>query len=80
MAILPAGAKGEFTCPDCGSHEWGTSLEGVARGECHGTLEGQACRFTWFRSNDSKFFIVRGWEPTTNVTAKILQPRKGNPT
>lgn len=78
MAVLPAGALGEFTCPDCGSHEWGTSLLGVARGECHGATRTGPCPFTWFRSDDSKYIIVRGWEPPTSITRKPLPP-KGTP-
>jgi len=78
MAILPAGADAEFTCPECGSHYWGSDMSGgVYRGGCHGRgADGQACRFTWLRSNDSGYFKIRGIHP---IAQTGRETPKGNP-
>lgn len=55
----------EFTCPECGSHCFGTTKHpssGLLRGWCHGTkmVEGASspCGFTWGRTDDFKVFRV----------------------
>jgi len=63
----------EFTCPECGSHAYGTSCAGYtdaadkdafwrdhAMGSCHGA----GCRFTWPRRHDSRYFRVVGRQET----------------
>jgi len=51
----------EFTCPRCGSHKFGTSLNGDPRdphigvGYCH-----NPCGFSWRRSDDAKYFRKTG--------------------
>lgn len=61
----------EFTCPKCGSHEFGTSLDMSAldddsrhTGHCHGAV-GQmpsvrVCGFSWKRSDDASYFKSTG--------------------
>jgi hypothetical protein len=59
-----SSAKGEqFTCPECGSHMFGTSNcnapdRAAMVGHCHGTEKvlGRSCRFTWKRSDDAQYF------------------------
>jgi hypothetical protein len=53
----------EFTCPKCGSHEFGYTVIGdVPHGTCHGTIENEdsdnMCDFMWIRNTeeDSKVF------------------------
>ncbi len=58
-------ARAEFTCPECGSHRWGSSGtddEGQPlNGHCNGYIKAsgallRACRFTWLRANDALYF------------------------
>lgn len=61
-----------FTCPECGSHKFGTNnclAEDAAEmtGECHGTLQrygaqraAVACTFQWSRADDAKYFTGTG--------------------
>ena len=47
-----------FTCPDCGSHFFGSSgcnlpIESMT-GHCHGT----GCKFMWSRKDDALYFSV----------------------
>lgn len=56
----------EFTCPRCGSHEFGTSgihandWPGDAEGMCHGYLGERICRFIWRRKDDALYFKGSG--------------------
>jgi hypothetical protein len=50
-------ARREFTCPECGSHSYGSSgcigpIEAMI-GHCHGD---NGCKFSWPRSDDDKYF------------------------
>ena len=70
MAFKPTDDT-EFTCPECGSHEFGTSncrapFEEM-KGHCNGVREADApgyaprrCTFTWARKDDEKYFKVVG--------------------
>ena len=53
----------QFTCPECGSHHFGTSNctspSDKWVGHCHGYIGGQPCRFSWPRTDDSKYFSER---------------------
>ena len=49
---------GDFTCPECGSREWGTSncmgpVESMV-GHCHGGF----CHFTWPRTEDERVGLL----------------------
>lgn len=46
--------KDEFTCPKCGSHEWGTDLGPPEIGHCHGF----GCHYTWPRTEDARVGIL----------------------
>lgn len=51
-----------FTCPECGSHNFGTQNGddwAIATGYCHGYREIQRCGFEWLRSNDNNHFGPR---------------------
>lgn len=58
----------EFTCPRCGGHQFGTTLDMTAladpmsgEGVCHGYLGfGRPCGFTWPRRDDAKHFRPTG--------------------
>ena len=65
----------EFTCPRCGSHKFGTTLDPMRRldlrtsvGHCHGdrtvrTVGGISlvrCEFSWSRVDDAKYFRKTG--------------------
>lgn len=72
----------EFTCPECGSHMFGTSDPGGAGcfglslgafGYCHGE---SGCRFTWRRSEDDRYFSGTG-RFYESEGAAIMTPRKG---
>jgi hypothetical protein len=43
----------QFTCPQCGSHCYGSSGLNCMQGNCHGP---NGCRFTWPRTEDAKYF------------------------
>lgn len=48
-----------FVCPECGSHYWGTSVDGKKEtGHCHDQF-GVRCKFKWDRKDDSKYFKPR---------------------
>ncbi len=51
-------AARNFQCPKCGSSHYGTSnphIWEMAVGDCHG----QGCRFTWKRSDDEQYFVLK---------------------
>ena len=66
----------QFTCPQCGSHEFGTDLTGVnlnrldlngGMGVCHGVrryvrgaVAQYPCGFRWQRRNDALYFRPTG--------------------
>jgi hypothetical protein len=54
----------EFTCPRCGSHEYGSAQVSasplVLERICHGRFDGQACGFRWLDKEDDKFFRGTG--------------------
>jgi hypothetical protein len=57
MAMSDQIEEQEFTCPECGSHCFGTYSEGASsEGQCHGRL----CRFTWNRLDDARYFRGTG--------------------
>ena len=59
--------KSRFTCPWCGSHEWGTSqtfgderdFDLLARGHCHAQMGNGNCHFHWDRSNERQYFSYK---------------------
>lgn len=64
-----------FTCPDCGSHKWGTYFGDF--GSCHGTYkkpsgELVSCRFKWERKYDGEYFVKDSMDDSPKiVTAQI---------
>lgn len=50
-------AAGPFTCPECGSHLFGTAI-GCGERPDYGHCNGQGCRFKWNRDDDRKYFAV----------------------
>jgi hypothetical protein len=55
----------EFTCPQCGSHMFGSGPPNHLTGHCHGLLRGadglfRTCVFSWDRRDDSKYFRGTG--------------------
>ncbi len=71
------GAK-EFTCPRCGSHEFGTTSitvnalrawPGDAEGMCHGYVDNRPCNFIWRRADDALYFKGTGRFYPRTVTA-----------
>jgi hypothetical protein len=66
-----------FTCPECGSHEWGTSncTRPVSEweGHCHG------CGFTWHRqTEDSKVFAIPVEKNSISETLLEIACKHGN--
>lgn len=69
----------QFTCPSCGSSEFGTTLDMSAlddesrqTGHCHGMVgthpRVSVCGFSWKRSDDEKYFKPTGRKlPRTHV-------------
>lgn len=66
-----------FTCPECGSHYWGSSgpfdVPEKFTGHCHGYLrdEPRPCRFSWLRKDDDKYFGPRTPSPTSTQPAAM---------
>lgn len=53
----------EFTCPTCGSHMFGSSMQpdGTYDRMCHGYIgPGNPCHFTFPQSDDNKYFKGTG--------------------
>jgi hypothetical protein len=64
----------EFTCPECGSHYWGSThlSDGTLERMCHGfTGDGTpgnaftACKFTWHERDDAKYSVRNELAGTT---------------
>lgn len=72
-ALAEGGVRlGQFTCPVCGGHYWGTCFKSPngpffedAEGYCNGWIRvslvasfetDRRCQFTWPRSEDAKYF------------------------
>lgn len=72
----------EFTCPECGSHYWGT--DGLKTeeltGHCHGVINMVTdCDFSWPRSDDRKYFGPVRFKVGDRVsTSGILENRDFN--
>ena len=72
-----------FTCPRCGSHKFGTHVEGAVRwdlststGACHGYTQTKMgslpCGFTWPRTDDAKYFRGTGvFMPVVGIAQAI---------
>jgi hypothetical protein len=61
----PSVTGSEFTCPQCGSHYFGTAFKAgfdwsEAVGHCHGYVgtapDLRSCRFSWKRTDDATVF------------------------
>jgi hypothetical protein len=70
---------GEFTCPLCGSHyfgtEGGTSDKAKWYGHCHG---GSGCTFTWHRDTEDRLYFRKtthesGVHQMANVLHKVRE-------
>lgn len=76
----------QFTCPQCGSHEFGSSDPGKPdemRGHCHGTwTDAQGadrnCSFSWPRTEDSKYFKGLGTYSQLEFTGQQV-PKEEEP-
>lgn len=78
----------QFTCPQCGSNQFGTYYPGHGTqggiGTCHGYIgvsgasnEVEPCGFTWPRSEDAKYFKGTGvFHPAEQVAVVVEKPPK----
>lgn len=52
----------DFTCPRCGSHQFGSSVmpSGVLERQCHGYLANAPCGFSWTEGDDLLYMQPTG--------------------
>lgn len=50
----------QFTCPECGTHSFGSNSTGpFIRRICHGWIKNRRCNFTFSIKDDYKYFAFR---------------------